>query len=45
MPAAFLEDHVAKTARLLGIQRNTLLRKIVHLNVSLEGVPNRRGRK
>ena len=35
----------SKTARLLGIQRNTLLRKIQNLRVSLDGVPNRRGRK
>ncbi len=35
----------SKTARLLGIRRNTLLRRIESLGVSLEGVPNRRGRK
>jgi len=35
----------SKTARLLGVQRNTLLRRIEHLNVPLDGIPNRRGRK
>lgn len=35
----------SKTARLLGIQRNTLQRKIPGLGVPLDGVPNRRGRK
>ncbi|MFH1171078.1 MAG: helix-turn-helix domain-containing protein [bacterium] len=35
----------SSAARYLGINRNTLLRKIHALNVPLKGIPNRRGRK